>query len=47
MARAMNIDPSTGIYVPFNATDKHYSTSLSNIVRNPLEQSGIDLWWLD
>ena len=47
MAIAMGIDPTTNHYVPFNVTDKKYSSSLSNIVLNPLEQAGIDLWWLD
>lgn len=47
MAQAMGIDPSTGRYVPFNVTDKKYSSSLSDIVLNPLQQAGIDLWWLD
>lgn len=47
MAIAMGIDPKTGHYVPFNVTDKKYSSSLSSIVLNPLEEAGIDLWWLD
>ncbi|CAF1309523.1 unnamed protein product [Rotaria sp. Silwood1] len=47
MAYAMGIDPSTGHYVPFNITDKHYSLSLSDIVLNPLQQVGVDFWWLD
>ena len=47
MARAMGIDPSTQKYVPFNVTNKQYSSSLSTIVLGPLEQAGIDLWWLD
>ena len=47
MAQALGIDPSTGHYVPFNVTDKKYSSALSNIVLDPLQQAGIDLWWLD
>ena len=47
MAKAMGIDPSTGRYVPFNVTNKHYSSSLSSIVLDPLQKAGIDLWWLD
>ena len=43
----MGIDPSTGRYVPFNVTNKQYSSSLSSIVLGPLQQNGIDLWWLD
>jgi alpha-glucosidase len=47
MAQAMGIDPSTGHYVPFNVTDKHYTSSWANIVLHALQDSGIDLWWLD
>jgi alpha-glucosidase len=47
MAQAMGIDPSTGHYVPFNVTDKKYMSSLARIVLKPLQDAGIDLWWLD
>jgi alpha-glucosidase (family GH31 glycosyl hydrolase) len=47
MAQAMGIDPSTGHYVPFNVTDKRYTTAWSNIVLHALREAGIDLWWLD
>ncbi|CAF4352174.1 unnamed protein product [Rotaria sp. Silwood2] len=47
MAQAMGIDPTTGHYVPFNVTDKNYTSSWLNIVLHALQQSGIDLWWLD
>jgi len=47
MAQAMGIDPSTGHYVPFNVTDKKYTTAWQTIVLNALQDAGIDLWWLD
>ena len=47
MALAMGIDPSTHHYVPFNVTDKRYSSAWANIVLNTLQDVGIDLWWLD
>ena len=47
MAQAMGIDPSTGHYVPFNVTDKRYTSSWANIVLHALQDGGIDLWWLD
>jgi alpha-glucosidase len=47
MAKAMGIDPSTGHYVPFNVTDKNYTSAWLNIVLHALQDSGIDLWWLD
>jgi hypothetical protein len=47
MAQTMGIDPSTEHYVPFNVTDKKYSSSLASIVLKPFQDAGIDLWWLD
>jgi hypothetical protein len=47
IAQSMGIDSSTDHYVPFNLTDKKYSSSAANIVLKPLEQAGIVLCWLD
>ncbi len=47
MAQAMGIDPSTGHYVPFNVTDTKYILAWTSIVLHPLQDAGIDLWWLD
>lgn len=47
MAQAMGIDPSTGHYVPLNITDQHFISSLAKIVLNPLQDVGVDFWWLD
>ena len=47
MAEAMGIDPSTDHYVPFNITDKHYTSSWFDIILHALQEVGIDLWWLD
>ena len=47
MARAMDIDPATKKYVPFNPTDKKWATNYLNLVLHPLEKQGIDFWWLD
>ncbi|CAF1060534.1 unnamed protein product [Adineta steineri] len=47
MAVAMGIDPSTSHYVPFNITDKHFTSAWTSIVLNALQDAGIDLWWLD
>ncbi len=47
MAQAMDIDPSTGHYVPLNMTNKRFTSSWANIVLNPLQDVGIDFWWLD
>jgi alpha-glucosidase len=47
MARAMGIDPATRKYVPFDPTNKKWATNYFNLVLHPLEQQGIDFWWLD
>jgi len=47
MARAMGIDPATRKYVPFDITDKKFATNYMNLLHHPLEEQGIDFWWLD
>jgi alpha-glucosidase len=47
MAQAMGIDPATGHYVPFNVTNKNYTSAWTNIVLHALQDAGIALWWLD
>jgi alpha-glucosidase (family GH31 glycosyl hydrolase) len=47
MARAMGSDPATGKYVPFDITDKKFATNYMDLLHHPLEQQGIDFWWLD
>ena len=47
MAKAMGIDPATQKYVPFDITDKRFTTNYMNLILHPLEKQGIDFWWLD
>jgi alpha-glucosidase (family GH31 glycosyl hydrolase) len=47
MARAMGVDPATKKYIPFDIVDKKFATNFLNIVLRPLEQQGVDFWWLD
>jgi len=47
MAIANGVDPASGKYVPFNATSQLYISTWFNITLRPLEDIGIDLWWLD
>lgn len=47
MARAMGIDPSTGKYVPFDITNKKFAINYLKILHYPLEEEGVDFWWLD
>ena len=47
MARAMGIDPATKKYVPFDITNKKFAANYLDLLHHPLEQQGIDFWWLD
>jgi alpha-glucosidase (family GH31 glycosyl hydrolase) len=47
MARAMGIDPASKQYVPFDITEKKFATNYMNDMIHPLEQQGINFFWLD
>src|SRR5580658_2769386 len=47
MARAMGIDPATKQYVPYDITQKKFATNYLNDIIHPLEQQGINFFWLD
>ena len=47
MARAMGIDPETEKYVPFDITNKKFAANYLDILHHPLEEQGINFWWLD
>ena len=47
MARAMGIDPATKQYIPYDITEKKFATNYMNDIIHPLEQQGINFFWLD
>jgi alpha-glucosidase len=47
MARAMGIDPATKKYVPFDIVDKKFAENYFKILHHPLEELGVDFWWID
>jgi alpha-glucosidase (family GH31 glycosyl hydrolase) len=47
MARAMGIDPASKQYVPFDITEKKFATNYMNDLIHPLEQQGVNFFWLD
>ena len=47
MARAMGVDSAAKQYIPFDITDKKFTTNYFDLVLRPLERQGIDFWWLD
>jgi alpha-glucosidase (family GH31 glycosyl hydrolase) len=47
MANASGINPESQIYVPFQIENKTFAQNLWNIMLQPIEEQGIDFWWLD
>jgi len=47
MARAMGIDPATRQYVKFDIANPRFAENYFTILHHPLEQQGIDFFWLD
>ncbi|MCC6397181.1 MAG: DUF5110 domain-containing protein [Bacteroidetes bacterium] len=47
MAQAMGIDPATKKYVPFDIVDRKFADNYLQHVIHPLEELGVDFWWLD
>ncbi|MBI2933042.1 MAG: DUF5110 domain-containing protein [Planctomycetes bacterium] len=45
--RDLGKDPSRGDTVPFDAGDKRYLDTLFKHTHAPLENAGVDFWWLD
>lgn len=47
MAQALGIDPATERPVAFDVTDPNFLTAYFEILHRPLEEQGVDFWWLD
>ncbi len=47
MAAAMGIDPDTGQPVDFDIADQKFLVNYFEQVHHPLEDEGVDFWWLD
>jgi alpha-glucosidase len=47
MADAMGIDPGKEQFVPFDIVDKKFAKKYLNVILHPLENEGVDFWWLD
>lgn len=45
--RDMGADPASGKTIPFDAANKKYMDTLFQDIVDPLEQEGVDFWWLD
>jgi alpha-glucosidase (family GH31 glycosyl hydrolase) len=47
LAKSMGIDPKTEQIVLFDASNKKYLDNLQKHILEPLENEGIDFWWID
>ncbi|GAA2164848.1 glycoside hydrolase family 31 protein [Pedococcus bigeumensis] len=47
VARDMGVDPATERPIPFDPTDDRFMESYFTRLHHPLEDEGVDFWWLD
>lgn len=47
MAKALGIDPASERPVAFDVTDPEFLQAYFDILHRPLEEQGVDFWWLD
>jgi len=47
MARALGIDPSSRTPVAFDIAEPRFARAYFEILHHPLEQQGVDFWWID
>lgn len=47
VAVAMGVDPTTEKPIEFDASDKKFMDTYLKKVLNPLEDEGVDFWWID
>ncbi len=46
-AQALGIDPESGDPVPFRIADKEYVRHYFEMIHHPMEDDGVDFWWMD
>ncbi len=47
MARALGLDPAKVERVPFDSSDRRFVEAYFKYLHHPLEQQGVDFWWMD
>lgn len=47
MARALGVDPATEAPLAFDVTDERWLRAFFDHVAHPLEERGVDFWWID
>ncbi len=46
-AQAMGMDPADGDAVPFRIADKRFVQNYFELIHHPMEDQGVDFWWMD
>ncbi len=46
-AQTLGIDPESGEPVPFRIADKNYVRRYFEMIHHPMENDGVDFWWMD
>ena len=46
-AKAMGVDPESGDPIPFRITDKKFVRNYFELLHHPMEDDGVDFWWMD
>ncbi len=47
MARALGADPAADLGVPFDITSERFAEAYFDVLHRPLEEQGVDFWWVD
>ncbi|WP_134774167.1 glycoside hydrolase family 31 protein [Ornithinimicrobium flavum] len=47
MARALGVDPDTEVPLSFDVTDPTWLRAFFDSVAHPMEEEGVDFWWID
>ena len=47
VADAMGVDPARGLGIDFDVSRRDFMTAYQNHVLDPLEDQGVDFWWID
>src|SRR5690606_6293892 len=44
---AMGVDPAADLAVPFDIADREFAEAYLDVLHHPLEEQGVDFWWID
>ena len=47
MAKQMGVNPDTKQPIPFDIADQKFTQAYFELLHHPLEQMGVDFWWID